>query len=358
MLDGLTDDGEPDRDVAERVAEAWLSGGVVGLPTETVYGLAADAQNAEAVRRVYEAKGRPADHPVIVHVAGVEALSGWSGRQNTVARELVERFWPGALTVIVERSDRAGDHLTGGQGTVALRCPDHPVALACLRALTERSGDPARGVAAPSANRFGRVSPTRGRDVVDELGDQLDPVQDLVVDGGACSVGVESTIVDCTVRPARVLRRGAVSQEQVDSAIVAGLGQLPSGTDDDVEVPPREVRVPGGLEAHYAPEAGVFLVDVPGDDPVTPDELTRLLGPEAAVGGVGLVASDTVSTPAGWTRVLRATTAADYAHDLYAALRSADEAGLPVVVAVLPDTTDGPLGFAVRDRLVRAAHRA
>ena len=222
LLAGVRPDGSPDADVAARVARAWLAGGIVGLPTETVYGLAADAQDAQAVARVYRAKGRPADHPLIVHVQGTQALAGWSAAPNLAAERLASAFWPGALTVIVARSERAGDFITGGQDTVALRCPDHPVARACLEALARLSGDPARGVAAPSANRFGRVSPTRAEDVLAEVGASMDPERDLVVDGGACAIGVESTIVDCTANPPRVLRLGAISQEQVDAVLAGG----------------------------------------------------------------------------------------------------------------------------------------
>ena len=230
LLAGLGADGSADPIVAQQVARAWLRGGLVGLPTETVYGLSADAQDAEAVRRIYAAKGRPADHPLIVHVQGPQALSGWSLGSNVVAERLAAAFWPGALTLVVRRSPRASDLITGGQDTVALRCPDHRVALACLRALAEESGDPARGVAAPSANRFGRVSPTRASDVLDELGAHLDPARDLVVDGGPCRIGVESTIVDCTAVPPRVLRLGAISQQQVDEVLAGPVaGQLADG---------------------------------------------------------------------------------------------------------------------------------
>ena len=246
----LRADGSPDADVAARVARAWLAGGIVGLPTETVYGLAADAQDAEAVARVYRAKGRPADHPLIVHVQGAQALAGWSAAPNPAAERLAAAFWPGALTVIVARSERAGDFITGGQDTVALRCPDHPVARACLEALARLSGDPARGVAAPSANRFGRVSPTRAEDVLAEVGASMDPERDLVVDGGACAIGVESTIVDCTATPPRVLRLGAISQEQVDAVLARGGS---SGW-----VPRQRGRLPGcrGCRGQRRPSAG------------------------------------------------------------------------------------------------------
>ncbi len=269
LLDGLDADGSPDADVATRAARAWLAGGIVGLPTETVYGLAADAQDADAVARVYRAKGRPADHPLIVHVQGAQALAGWSAAPNPAAERLAAAFWPGALTVIVERSERAGDFITGGQGTVALRCPDHPVARACLEALARLSGDPARGVAAPSANRFGRVSPTRAQDVLAEVGPALDAARDMVVDGGPCAIGVESTIVDCTAVPPRVLRLGAISQDQIDAVLAGehgrGAGEADTspagdagpgdGVEGDVRAPDGDVRAPGTLESHYAPAA-------------------------------------------------------------------------------------------------------
>jgi L-threonylcarbamoyladenylate synthase len=390
VLAGFGADGSPSIQVAERAARAWLAGGVVGLPTETVYGLAADAQDARAVGRVYAAKGRPPDHPLIVHVAGADALDGWSAARSEVAHRLADVFWPGPLTLIVQRSHRAGDFITGGQATVALRCPDHPVALACLAALAIESGDPARGVAAPSANRFGRISPTRAPDVVAELGDRLDPARDLVVDGGACAVGVESTIVDCTADPPRVLRLGAISQAEIDSALARGHVPGPSASDGAPPTAgPAAVRAPGTLESHYAPTARVVLVERPSDsrppaatrapnpparDPAMGDPRTRGSDPfglraletaqpewitgsgGAAAGGVGLVAESDVPTPDGWTRLAAPATAEDYARDLYAALRRADERGLGTVVAVLPDPEGGPLAHAVRDRLARAAH--
>lgn len=327
----------------------------MALPTETVYGLAADAQDVEAVERVYAIKGRPSDHPLIVHVAGASALAGWSRQANQAAQKLAETFWPGALTVIVERSDRAGGHITGGQETVALRCPDHPVALACLDALAQRRGDPASGVAAPSANRFGRVSPTRAADVLEEVGPLLDPDRDVVIDGGACSVGVESTIVDCTTVPPRVVRLGAISQAQVDEA----LADVPDPADadgHDLEIPPREMRVPGRLEAHYSPQAGVFLVDSAAEA-TTGDDLSALLGGGAAPDSVGLLAPAGVATPQGWRRLLAADTSQAYAQGLYSALRQADTLGLDVVVAVLPEGSE-PLADAVRDRLARASRRS
>ena len=393
VLPGFTTDGQPDLAVATRAARAWLAGGIVGLPTETVYGLAADAQDESAVARVYRVKGRPADHPLIVHVAGPGALDPWSDGHNEAAARLSGAFWPGPLTVVVARSARAADFITGGQATVALRCPDHPVARACLAALARESGDPARGVAAPSANRFGRVSPTRAADVIAEVGERLDAGVDLVVDGGPCAVGVESTIVDCTAVPPRVLRAGAVSQAQVDAVLAgasaasqvpaagsvpsaaSGVGRgasqgRPAGEDRAVGEDRAEVRAPGTLESHYAPLAQVVLVD-PAEAGPAPTWPTGVFGPASGPAmpraadpahwppheGVGLIAAARVATPVGWVRLAAPGDTAGYAHDLYAALRRADELGLALVVAVLPDPAAGPLALAVRDRLARAAHQ-
>lgn len=373
VLAGLAADGSADLATADRAARAWRAGGLVALPTETVYGLAADAQNPRAVAAIYRVKGRPADHPLIVHVADRAALASWSSGDDAHAQVLARVFWPGPLTVVVARSARAGDHVTGGQDTVALRCPGHPVALACLRAFTALTGDPASGVAAPSANRFGRVSPTRASDVLAELGDRLDPRRDLVVDGGSSQVGLESTIVDCTGAWPRVLRPGAIGLPQIDDALArAGLAapaarapdQAPSrsaeprlgpdandpvsrtGPDPGVAgaADPAAPRAPGMLEAHYAPAAAV-IVRAPGASPEG-----------AGVPVAGLIALAGVETPPGWTRLAAPRTVEAYAHVLYAALRRADELGLPVVVAVLPAAALGPLADAVRDRVRRASH--
>lgn len=351
-LDGLHADGSVDPDVSRRVARAWLAGGLVGLPTETVYGLSADAQNESAVARVYRVKGRPADHPLIVHVGGAQAIAGWAMEPNRHAERLATALWPGALTVVVRRGRRAGDFITGGQDTVALRCPDHPVALACLRQLAEQAGDPARGVAAPSANRFGRVSPTTAAHVLSEVGSRLQPGRDLIVDGGVCRIGVESTIVDCTADHPRVLRPGAFDQRQVDAAL-AGAPARPAhavqGRPDRSPGSRPAPRAPGTLPAHYSPAAEVVLVEA---DEWESDRLAAL----PVRGPTGLVATASVPTPPGWTRLLAPETDRDFAHGLYAALRRADELCLSLVVAVLPRADAGALAAAVRDRLGRAAH--
>lgn len=256
---------------------------------------------------------------------------------------MAQRFWPGPLTVVVRRSARAGDHITGGQDTVALRCPAHPVALACLRAFAAASGDPGAGVAAPSANSFGRVSPTSAADVITELGERLGS-GDLVVDGGRCAVGLESTIIDATGGLPRLLRPGAIGIDVVRECWEQGGSGGSLAGEQDPGRP--EVRAPGMLAAHYAPRARVLGVSGP--------ELQHMAGRLADRSDHGLIAQQPTATPHGWVRLAAPQDAAQYAQQLYAALRHADELGLAVVVAVLPDP-DEPLAHAIRDRLARAA---
>jgi L-threonylcarbamoyladenylate synthase len=304
----------------------------VGLPTETVYGLGADAENPAAVARVYAAKGRPADHPLIVHVTGAQALDGWVGATPAYALRLAEALWPGPLTLVVTRGPRAGDHVTGGQDTVGLRAPDHPVAQAVLAGF-------GGGVAAPSANRFGRVSPTTAAHVLAELADALVEGFDVVLDGGPSRVGLESTILDCTGGRPVVLRPGAIGAAEVERA--AGVELAPAAA--------RVVRAPGTLAAHYAPAARVVVA-------AGPDEAAALLavGVRGVVPEAGLLAPAGVPTPVGVVRQAAPDDDSAYAHGLYGALREADALGLGLVVAV-PPAGDGPLATAVADRLRRAA---
>ncbi len=326
-LAGRGQDGGVDEELLTQdpavAAEALRRGGLVGLPTETVYGLAADAASAWAVARVFAAKGRPADHPLIVHLTGPGQLDEWAREVPEYARRLARALWPGPLTLVLPRTGRAADQVTGGQDTVGLRCPAHPLAARVI----ELFGG---GVAAPSANRFGRVSPTTAGHVVAELRDQLRPGLDVVLDGGPSGVGVESTILDCTGPRPVLLRPGAVSPEQV-----AEHGGVPLGTR------PSQVRAPGTLASHYAPRARVELVEV--ED----------LAGQAARPGTGLLAPATVATPPGLVRLTAPQDAADYARSLYAALREADALGLARVLAVAP--AGGGIAAAVRDRLRRAA---
>jgi len=320
----LTDDV----DVAVR---ALRSGGLVAIPTETVYGLGADAENTAAVARVYAAKGRPADHPLIVHVADADAIDdGWAREIPLWARLLAAACWPGPLTLVVRRGPRAGDHVTGGQDTVGLRVPSHPIAHAVLRGF-------GGGVAAPSANRFGRVSPTDAAHVLDELADVLEPGRDVVLDGGESHVGIESTIVDCTGDAPRLLRPGGVGVEEIEA--VTGLDVVDAGP---------AVRAPGTLAAHYAPTAEVLLVASDEVAAAAVDALARGDGP------VAVLADASVRTPDGATRLADPAGSIAYARCLYSALRQADRDGVRTVLAV-PPSDDGPLAAAVLDRLGRAA---
>ena len=313
----------------DTAAAALARGALVVLPTETVYGLGADASSPAAVGRVYSVKGRPANHPVIVHLAGAEALADWARVVPRYAHDLVDAFWPGPLTLVLPRGPAAGDWVTGGADTVALRAPAHPLTHAVIVAF-------GGGVAAPSANRFGRVSPTTAQHADDELSGLLDPDRDVVLDGGPCLIGVESTIVDATGPRPRLLRPGAVSAESL--AQVTGL---------DVDLGPGGPPAPGTLPAHYAPVARVVAAE--------PDRIASVVATHLAAGErVGLIAEvGHGPTPAHATRLAAPEDVTAYAHELYGALRRADELHLDVVVAALP--ADAGLGSAVRDRLSRAA---
>ncbi len=297
-----------------------LAGGLVAFPTETVYGLGADACNADAIARIYSVKGRPADHPLIVHVASIEGLGDWADDVPGYAISLARDFWPGPMTLVVKRSVLVGDFVTGGQDTVGVRVPDHPVALGLLEAF-ERAGG--KGVAAPSANRFGNVSPTTAQAVSAELGDYLAD-GDQILDGGACAVGVESTIIDCTGDVPKILRPGAITEEMIEHS--TGLDILDA---DGVAI-----RVSGSLESHYSPMAKVILDQFP-------------------VSGQGFIAMADVATDAGVIRLAAPTTHDEFARVLYSALRAADEHGLNTVVVVQPGGNG--IAIAIRDRLMRAA---
>jgi L-threonylcarbamoyladenylate synthase len=304
-----------------------LAGGLVAFPTETVYGLGADACNADAVARIYAVKGRPADHPLIVHIAWMDGLGDWADDVPGYAISLARNFWPGPMTLVVKRSVLAGDFVTGGQDTVGVRVPDHPVALGLLEAF-ERAGG--KGVAAPSANRFGNVSPTTAQAVSDELGDYL-AEGDQILDGGPCDVGVESTIIDCTGDLPKILRPGAITAQMIaESTGLEVVGQ----TSDGAAVDRNAIRVSGSLEAHYAPAATVVLDQSP-------------------VAGQGFIAMEDVEAAEGVVRLAAPKTDEEFARVLYSALRAADEQGLETVVVTQPEG-DG-IAVAIRDRLKRAA---
>jgi L-threonylcarbamoyladenylate synthase len=304
-----------------------LAGGLVAFPTETVYGLGADASNAQAVARIYAAKGRPADHPLIVHVASMDGLGDWADDVPGYAISLARDFWPGPITLVVKRSALAADFVTGGQDTVGVRVPNHPVALGLLEAF-ERAGG--KGVAAPSANRFGNVSPTTAQAVSDELRDYLAD-GDLILDGGACDVGVESTIIDCTGYAPKILRPGAITAHMItDSTGLDVVGH----SSDGATVDSNAIRVSGSLEAHYAPAATVVLDQSP-------------------VAGQGFIAMADVVEGEGVVRLAAPKTHEEFARVLYSALRAADEQDLAVVVVAQPEGEG--IAVAIRDRLKRAA---
>ncbi len=309
-------------------ASNLLAGGLVAFPTETVYGLGADACNAGAVARIYAVKGRPADHPLIVHVASMDGLGDWADDVPAYAISLARDFWPGPMTLVVKRSSLAADFVTGRQETVGVRVPNHPVALGLLEAF-ERAGG--KGVAAPSANRFGNVSPTTAHAVSDELHDYLED-GDLILDGGPCDVGVESTIIDCTGDAPKILRPGAITAQMItDSTGLKVLGQ----TSDGVAVDSNVIRVSGSLEAHYAPAATVVLDQSP-------------------VAGQGFIAMVDVMAGEGVVRLAAPKTHDEFARVLYSALRAADEQGLTTVVVAQP-AGEG-IAIAIRDRLRRASN--
>ncbi len=313
------------QDASDAVA-ALRAGGLVALPTETVYGLAGDARDPAAVARIFAAKGRPAHHPVIVHLPGTDSLDRWALAVPTWARALAEALWPGPLTLVVARAPGVLDVVTGGQPTVGLRAPAHPLTQEVLRQF-------GGGLAAPSANRYGHVSPTTVEHVLSELGGVLDESRDVILDGGRCPVGVESTIIGAWDDTPRLLRAGAITAEQVAELTGLDVSRVDGG-----------VRAPGTTVAHYAPSAQVIPVEA--DE--LPDVVIDVAGP------FGLIALSSVSVPdVGHVRLAAPIDAGEYAFALYAALRAADDAGLKVVVAVLPPDTG--VGHAVRDRLLRAA---
>lgn len=301
-------------------AKALKEGALVAFPTETVYGLGADASNESAVARIYEAKGRPADHPLIVHIASMEDISLWSKEIPIYAISLARDFWPGPMTLVLSRSEIAKDFITGGQESVALRVPAHSIALGLLRAFRSQGGF---GIAAPSANRFGQVSPTTAEAVEEEIGTHL-ASKDYILDGGPSMVGVESTIIDCTKELPRILRPGAITVEMIEES--TGLKVVKDST--------TEIRVSGSLENHYSPKARITL-----------DALAEQ--------GEGFIAPSSIATPKGAIRLASPKSVDDYARDLYAALRAADAQGIATIAVIQPEG-DG-LALAIRDRLLRAS---
>jgi len=303
-------------------ATTLLRGNLVAFPTETVYGLGADASNKDAVARLYAVKGRPADHPLIVHISSAAQLDKWASEIPEYAIKLARSFWPGPMTLILPRTDLAKDFITGGQNNVGIRVPSHTVALALLKAFEDQGGS---GVAAPSANRFGKVSPTSAQAVTDELFNYL-KLDDLILDGGSSEVGVESTIIDCTKDVPVIIRPGAVTIEMIEELLSIKLPTFNTQSN--------QIKASGLLESHYAPTAKILLTGEP-------------------IAGDGLIALSSVATPPGVVRVASPASNEEFAKILYEAFRLADRMGLSRVF-VIPPTGDG-IAVAINDRLAKSA---
>ena len=312
-------------DTIRDAAAALKAGRLVAFPTETVYGLGADARNPDAIKRIYDVKGRPADHPLIVHISSINQVEKWATEVPDYAIVLARNFWPGPMTLIFKRSAIAQDFITGGQETVGLRIPSDPIALALI-AEFERITDSA--IAAPSANRFGHVSPTTAHAVSAELGRYLTS-NDQILDGGACTVGVESTIIDCTGKYPSILRPGAITEEMIIEVTGMELAFEVSNNTSS------EIRVSGSLESHYSPLATVLLDQPP-------------------IAGQGFIAVSEIATPEGVIRLASPNTDEEFARVLYGSLRAADDMGLTHVVVFQPQGAG--MAIAIRDRLRRSAN--
>ena len=313
--------------IIKDAALALKEGHLVAFPTETVYGLGADATNEKAVSRIYKVKGRPTDHPLIVHISSMELMDKWASEIPAYAIKLASAFWPGPMTLILPRTQLAKDLITGGQNNVGIRVPAHTVALALLKEFEALGGE---GIAAPSANRFGAVSPTSAGAVELELANYLN-LNDQILDGGNCDVGIESTIIDCTGKTPRVLRPGAITREMIEKDTEELVN------DNLVNSFSNQIKAPGLLESHYAPKAKVVLNGESGD-------------------GDGFIALSSIPTPTGSIRLAAPNDSEEFARVLYQALRAADKSGLQNVYIVLP-SPDG-IGAAISDRLSKAAFRS
>jgi L-threonylcarbamoyladenylate synthase len=305
-------------------AKSLINGNLVSFATETVYGLGADATNKDAVSKIYEVKGRPTIHPLIVHISSLELLGNWARDIPEYATTLAKSFWPGPMTLILPRTKLAKNFITAGQDNVGIRVPSHTIALALLREFESQGG---LGIAAPSANRFGKVSPTSAQAVSDELSNYLS-TEDLILDGGPCAVGVESTIIDCTRRMPVILRPGEVSSEMIEELLSI---KLPiSNTQSN------QIKAPGLLTYHYSPDAKLFLTGTPAP-------------------GDGLIAPIGINTPDGVIRLASPKNNADYARTLYSSLRQGDALGIKNIFAVPAE--DFGVGVAINDRLKKAANK-
>ncbi len=309
--------------IIKDAALALKEGHLVAFPTETVYGLGADATNKDAVARIYDVKGRPTGHPLIVHISSINNLDKWAQQIPEYAITLARTFWPGPMTLILPRTELAKDFITGGQDNVGIRVPSHQLALSLLKEFESLGG---LGIAAPSANRFGKVSPTSAQAVQEELSEYLMP-DDLILDGGPCQIGIESTIINCTKQSPQILRPGGVTQEQIAELINLEL-DIKSYTHSN------DIKAPGLLESHYSPVANVYLSGTP------------------AIGD-GLIALSCFSTPPGVIRLISPINNEEYARNLYHGLRLADIKKLANVFAIPPSGED--IAVAVCDRLKKAS---
>lgn len=306
--------------------------GLVAMPTETVYGLAANAEDEKAVKKIFEAKNRPTTHPLIVHITGEEALDHWACDIPQSAYVLARKFWPGPLTMILKKSDAVGDWITGGQDSVGLRCPSHPWAVALIKAF---AGKHHRGLAAPSANTFGRISPTCAQHVRDDLGEKPKGKVDFILDGGQCEVGVESTIINLSGEHPEILRHGAVTRGMLEEALGCA---VPDGGKDSP-------RVSGSLKSHYAPKTKVVLSDN------IAAELKKLKDKKVAVMASGQALEQTPAHVVKW--FIAPSDASEYMHVLYTRLHELDQTGADLILIETPPTGDA--WNAVQDRLNRAA---
>ena len=296
----------------------------MAFPTETVYGLGADAVNKKAVAKVYEVKGRPVDHPLIVHISSVELLGRWASEIPEYAIKLARQFWPGPMTLVLPRTDLAKDFITGGQDTVAVRVPSHPVAVQLLKEFETLGG---LGVAAPSANRFGKVSSTTSQAVEEELETYL-AKSDRILDGGSSQIGIESTIVDCTKDVPVILRPGYITSEMIESFLSVNIAKFDSTNN--------KIMSPGLLDSHYSPNAQVILNGVPQP-------------------GDGFIALADIPTPFGAVRLASPNNNNEYAHELYNALRLADNKGIKTVQVIT--SIEQGVGVAINNRLIKAAYK-
>jgi L-threonylcarbamoyladenylate synthase len=305
----------------KKAAQALKDGHLVAFPTETVYGLGADATNEKSVGRIYEVKARPTSHPLIVHVSSINLLENWSTRIPKYALKLAKVFWPGPLTLVLPRTELAKNFITGGQSSIGVRVPSHPIALSLLKDFESLGGF---GVTAPSANRFGAVSPTSSASTTEEIGTYLSSL-DLILDGGDCEIGLESTIIGCLEEEPIILRPGIISNSMVTQVTGLKILDINSGL---------RVKSSGQFKSHYAPRARVVLdvIPEPGD---------------------GFLALANIPTPEGTIRLGAPSDVIQYAQILYAALRDGDKKNLRKIVAILPNGSG--LALAIRDRLVKSS---